>query len=196
MKKNISILLLALSTFTMAAQSLDQENLEKYWKYRDQLRKRFMKIGAFPGESIPASLINPNRQYGEGADQSNGSVMQWRDATVTLGYYFIVLSTEYKLLSENGQEVQSTLNELYYAMLAFNRLDMSAEGYLSGNLQAQANPSDLNGFFHRDDVRHEMVLNFVNDPPIAPYSPIRATSIKCEVTGMVGRIMIIPTPMR
>lgn len=155
----------------LIGQSTDQENLEKYWKYRDQLRTRFMKIGQYDGESIPASVIIPNRQYGQ-TDQTTGSIIQWRDATITLGYYWIVLATEYKLLSDNNQDGQSTLNELYYAMQAFSRLDMTAEDYLSGNPNATANPSDLNGFFIRDDVRHEMALNFANDPPI-PNGPIQ-----------------------
>jgi hypothetical protein len=111
----------------------DQLNQEKYWKYRDHLRKRFMRIGIGEGESIPASVIIPNRRYGQ-ADQTTGSIIQWRDATITIGYYWIVLASEYKLLVESGQGVQPTLNELYYAMKAFNRLDMTAEDYLAGNL--------------------------------------------------------------
>jgi hypothetical protein len=159
-----------MSAFSFA-QSIDQENIEKYWKYRDQLKKRFMRIGSFPGERIPSSVIIPNRRYGQ-TDQTSGSIIQWRDATITLGYYWIVLATEYKLLSENNQEVQPTLNELYYAMDAFNRLDMTAEGYLGGNLQAQANVSDKNGFFIRDDVYNEFANNFAGDPPI-PNGPIQ-----------------------
>jgi hypothetical protein len=163
--------ILILFVRVLFAQADDQENLEKYWKYRDQLKKRFMKIGFGEGESIPSSVIIPNRQYGQ-VDQSTGSIIQWRDASLTLGYYWIVLATEYKLLSESGQNVQSTLNELYYAMRAFNRLDMTAEGYLAGNPTAGANPADLNGFFLRDDVRHGMALNFANDPPF-PNGPIQ-----------------------
>jgi hypothetical protein len=158
-------------TTIMSAQTNDQEIMDKYWKYRDQLRKRFMKIGTAKGESIPASVIIPNRQYGL-VDQSIGSIMQWRDATVTLGYYWIVLATEYSLLNQNNENTQSTLNELYYAMQAFNRIDMTAEGYLGGNMDASANPTDLNGFFIRDDVPHEMAQNFENDPPI-PNGPIQ-----------------------
>jgi hypothetical protein len=149
----------------------DQLNQEKYWKYRDHLRKRFMRIGIGEGESIPASVIIPNRRYGQ-ADQTTGSIIQWRDATITIGYYWIVLASEYKLLVESGQGVQPTLNELYYAMKAFNRLDMTAEDYLAGNLQANPDPEDLNGFFIRDDVRHEITNNFENDPPI-PNGPIQ-----------------------
>jgi hypothetical protein len=171
MKKNLIVLVLMSLMANMYCQNIDQENLEKYWKYRDQLRKRFMKIGTAKGESIPASVIIPNRQYGQ-IDQSTGSIVQWRDATITMGYYWIVLAIEYKLLSENYHDVQPTLNELYSAMQAFNRLDMTAEDYLDGNLGAAANPSDKNGFFIRDDVPHEMADNFAGDPPI-PNGPIQ-----------------------
>ena len=169
--KTIFTLIALLCTNVLFAQNNDEEILEKYWKYRDQLRKRFMKIGQFEGESIPASVIIPNRQYGQ-EDQTTGSIMQWRDATITLGYYWIVLATEYSLLNQNNENTQSTLNELYYAMQAFNRIDMTAEGYLGGNMDASANPTDLNGFFIRDDVPHEMAQNFENDPPI-PNGPIQ-----------------------
>lgn len=131
--KLIMSLVLAASTLVASSQSTNQENLEKYWKYRDQLKQRFMKIGTDDGESIPASVIIPSRQYGQ-VDQTTGSIIQWRDATITMGYYWIVLATEYKLLSNVGEDVQPTLNELYYAMLAFNRLDMKAEGYLDGSM--------------------------------------------------------------
>jgi hypothetical protein len=120
MKTTLTLIAVLLSKVILC-QSVDQENLEKYWKYRDQLRKRFMKIGVFPGESIPASAIIPNRQYGQ-ADQTTGSIIQWRDATISLGYYWIVLATEYKLLSENGQDVQPTL-----------RVDADAQGSNFGN---------------------------------------------------------------
>jgi hypothetical protein len=170
MKKYFCLILCFDCVLKVLGQS-GEANLEKYWKYRDQLRKKFLKIGINPGESIPASVIIPNRQYGQ-IDQSTGSIIQWRDAALTLGYYYVVLATEYKLLSENNQEVQSTLNELYYALYALNRVDMTAETYLSGNIQASANPSDLNGFFLRDDVHHSITQNFANDPPF-PNGPIQ-----------------------
>ncbi len=83
MKILISLLSILLAN-VFYCQNIDETNLEKYWKYRDQLRQRFMKIGQFDGESIPASAIIPSRQYGEGAVQSNGSIIHWRDAMVSL----------------------------------------------------------------------------------------------------------------
>jgi hypothetical protein len=57
-------------------------------------------------------------------------------------------------------------------MVAFNRVDMIAEGYLGGNIDASYLEEDLNGFFIRDDVHHELIINFQNDPPI-PNGPIQ-----------------------
>lgn len=36
----------------------DQTNLEKYWKFRNAFREKFVKIGAEPGESLPAGLYS------------------------------------------------------------------------------------------------------------------------------------------
>ncbi|MFM9984465.1 MAG: hypothetical protein ACKVOK_04485 [Flavobacteriales bacterium] len=169
MKVHFTILL---STILIICNAqTDQENQDKYWKYREMLKNKFVKIGSEPGASIPMACRIPGYAYGSTPDPT-GTQLQWKDATITLGYYWIVLATEYKLLSENSQDVQPTLNELYYAMHAFNRVDMTAEGYLGGDPTAVANPSDLNGFFIRDDVRHEMVINFENDPAI-PNGPIQ-----------------------
>jgi hypothetical protein len=130
--KQLLALLLFLSMQWCHAQTTDEDNLQKYWKYRDQLRKRFMKIGNGTGESQPATVIIPNRQYGQ-EDQTTGSIIQWRDGTITLGYYWMVLATEYRLLHQNNQDVQPTLNELYYAMQSINRLDRNAEPYPQTN---------------------------------------------------------------
>jgi hypothetical protein len=94
MKNTLLICWFLLLTAVGYAQSVDDANLEKYWGYRDNLRKRFMKIGGSEGESLPCSVIIPHRQYGQ-SDQSTGSIMVWRDATITLGYYWSVLATEY-----------------------------------------------------------------------------------------------------
>jgi hypothetical protein len=157
-----------MAAWQVFGQTVDEANLQKYWKYRDQLKTRFTRIGDGHGFSIPASVIIPHRQYGQGqVDQSAGSIIQWRDATISLAHYWIVLASEYKLLEQNQQDVQPTLNELYYALYAFKRLDRKAEGYLRGNINAIADPANENGSFIRGDQRHPIVLNWLNDPPIA-----------------------------
>lgn len=90
-----------------------------------------MKIGSGDGESLPMSCIIPKHGYGPTGDYNNSSVLHWRDATITLGYYYIVLATEYRLLKDSEKNTEPTLNELYYAINALNRLDYNAELYLS-----------------------------------------------------------------
>jgi hypothetical protein len=122
--KTVSTIICAIFSILLNAQT-DKENLEKYWHYRSQLKERFMRIDTTSGGSMPASVIIPNRQYGQ-TDQSTGSIIQWRDATISLGHYWLVLALEYKALSDNNQDVQATLNELYYAVYTFKCMDNEA----------------------------------------------------------------------
>jgi hypothetical protein len=85
----------------------------------------------------------------------------------------MLLSTEFRLikneiasLSIGNSELETqqilldqTTFELYYAINAINRLDMSAETYLSYNNQT---PSQ-NGYFLRDDVPEAFFANFLSD---------------------------------
>lgn len=161
--KTILLIVLLFVNFFSSAQT-DQENQDKYWKYRERLKNKFVKIGTEPGESIPMACRIPGYAYGGTADV-NGTQLQWKDATITLGYYIIVLATEYKLLNNAGENTQSTLNELYYAIDAINRLDRSAEFYLSFGSNT-VTPDDLNGFFLRDDVPYTFWQNWENDGPL------------------------------
>jgi len=67
--------------------------------------------------------------------------------------YMGVLATEYRLLKNAGQPTDTTIQELYYALRAFNRLDEEAESYFQPPLAIHPpSPADINGFFIRDDV--------------------------------------------
>ncbi len=110
-------------------------NEEKYWDYRDKLKNDFMiGIGPEMGMSIPAGI----------RDTISG-VLQWTDATMSLGEYIGVLAMEYRILEGKGSETDETVKELFYALYALNRLDFHAEPFYGGM------PS-LNGFFIRDDI--------------------------------------------
>lgn len=147
----------------MCVAQTDHENQDKYWKYRERLKNKFVKIGPQAGESIPMACRIPGYAYG-GTPDASGTQLQWKDATITLGYYVIVLATEYKLLKNAGENFQPTLNELYYALTAINRLDQKAEYYLSN----QNSPLEINGFFLRDDVPYTFWQNWENDGPLFP----------------------------
>lgn len=137
--KRISGIVLLCLTFMFSEQVCAQTGLDdlnfKYWYYRYRLQTAFTVIGEGDGRSLPAACRNIN----------GGTEIRWNDETPRdLGYYLGVLATEYKLLSK-ASDRNKTLTELYYAMLAAERLDEHAEQYFSAT-------NSLNGFFIRMDV--------------------------------------------
>ncbi|MBN1945353.1 MAG: hypothetical protein JW797_06720, partial [Bradymonadales bacterium] len=136
----------------------------KYLHYRRRLRGNgtadwpgFLSVGPDAGESIPATYHNPTTncsndwwiqvdagctwEYPEDADGS----LAWGDATVWLGEYIAVLATEYAVFTRLGLDTTQTLDDLYYALNAFNRVDEAAEEWYGV-------PPARDGFFLRDDV--------------------------------------------
>ena len=172
------ILLLAIFCNLFSLAQTPEDNLDKYWTYRDRLRQNFLKIGTLPGDCIPMSSRAIGLAYSGVPLNTNGnkpSRLFYQDATIYLGHYLAVLATEWKLL-ENRYNATSdfteqasiltqssqTKNELYYAIQTVNRLDLNAERYLS---QSNSPPSsqDLNGLLMRDDVLENYHDNFQND---------------------------------
>ncbi len=147
MKFLLFVIYIFSATFTFCQSPI--ENLEKYWTYRDRLRKNFLKIGDQAGESIPMTARRVDWAF-SGQDASpwpDARAVYYSDATIYLGHYIMVLATEYKLTNDQilagisddeafaamtNQKTQ-TQNELYYALQAINRIDLKAENYLSGS---------------------------------------------------------------
>lgn len=149
MKKTILLITLAAITCSLGlSQSLEQ-NLKKYWYYRDRLKSDFMVVDNNNGQgtNIPASLRN-KKEDAQGVMQT---YLEWGDAEAYLGQYVMVLATEYKLLKDNEQDYSETLQELKNALNAFERLDKYAE-YWWRDPHSSTLPDDINGFFIRDDV--------------------------------------------
>lgn len=153
----------------VAGQS-EAENLKKYWEYRDRLRKNFVLIGKGEGNGMCASNID-NVPANHGAELTgnpwpNTNVQygyrRWGDGLAQHGEYLIVLATEYRLLKNEGLDVTATLNELYYAINAINRIDFFAEKYFSENSQSGV----FNGFTTRDDVPKDIALRWQSQYPI------------------------------
>ena len=168
MKKIIITLFPIFLYLLIYAQNQDQ-NLDKYWRYRERLREKFIVVKdsvEYFGASIPASEINYET-----------STIDWGDANMSMSHYLSVLATELWLLKNNEQDYSLTLKELYYAMLAMERLDLYSEyhirwrdniGYwrwVSDDLSSSPEngtyvwergfvyeQSDINGFHLRDDV--------------------------------------------
>lgn len=148
----------------------DHEILQKYWYYRWRLRNDFVFIGENQGESLPFSERNVGVETGPKVGMG--------DATQLLAIYISTLVTEDKLLSETNryQDLPMTRTELYYAFLAFERLDFLAETEFPFvtdinevpspidqtvvdikeiERNSPQYPASLNGFFTREDYPKE-----------------------------------------
>jgi hypothetical protein len=132
------------------------ENLEKYHRLRSRLVTEFTVVGPDPGNSQPA----PERF-------EDLAMMKWGDGTIALGYYIGVLATEHYLLTnpqwfpgaDGGDtgRLARTRDELYYALLALDRLDHLAEPAFP---ECASPTAARNGFFIRDDVPADFHTNF------------------------------------
>lgn len=152
--KRVLFALILFTNLDCVSQTTDQIAQDRYWTYRNRLKKYFIKIGTYPGYSIPIyehdigkgdnSYYNGDYTTGNGA---NGGMIKFGDAPEAIGNYLILLATEYKLLKLEGKDAKETLNEIYYALNAINRLDETAEYYLSST----SSSPNKNGFLMRDD---------------------------------------------
>ena len=133
MNRLLLLLLVVINCNSVFCQS-PQQNLEKYWHYRDRLRDRFVVVSQDveeEGVNIPAGDIF-------------GDTVSWSDGNSIMSHYLALLSTELYLLKTNGQDYSQTLAELYYAMLALERLDLYSESHwrrFNGKLTLNAKDS-------------------------------------------------------
>jgi len=147
------------------------QNLEKYWKYRQELRDKFIVVSGNveePGVNIPAADI----YYTTGKPKLPPHV-SWGDGNSNMSHYLSMLATELWLLKNNNQDYSTTLKELYYAMLAMERLDLYSEKNFrtQENKGNSVNPStDINGFHSRDDVSQVFWDKYKNHFPIGEFS--------------------------
>jgi hypothetical protein len=178
MQKSLLNLIVTLLISNLAHSQSAQENMNKYWTYRDRLRKDFLKIGNLDGESIPMTSRRIDWAFQNQNDSPwpEASAVYYSDATIYLGHYIMLLATEYRLTSNQLQtetpgteqyekltaQKQQNLSELYYALATLNRLDNKAEAYLE-NVQGIPQPNDINGYLLRDDVPEDFYLNFFSD---------------------------------
>ena len=146
------------------AQSIE-DNLNKYWYYRDRLEQDFMIVGSpeLQGTNWPAEfLLFANRHM-----RSNGE-----NPTHPFSDYLCVLATEYRLLKNYGQndDAAQTLQKIAWALQSFDRVDLNCEKFFRARQNGLADndpyfwtkidnyihPSeDLNGFFLRGDMDSE-----------------------------------------
>jgi hypothetical protein len=119
-------------------------NNEKYWYYKQRFNDYFIKIGIAPGESLPIKL----RAYNPLETGEDTFEIKFDDCPNDLAYYIGVLATEYALLNSENQNLDNVTYDLYCALFAINRLDMS--DYCEGNKCIGNN--QLDGSCLREDV--------------------------------------------
>lgn len=165
--KRITLITSLLLVVNMAFSQNDIVNQQKYWKFRNSFKHNFIKIGEGQGYSLPMG----RRKFG--ACQNNSSpwtpgrygTLYWGDGVIRHGHYIGFLATEYKLLKNAGEDVTAVLNELYYALVAFNRLDINAETIISEERTNIPNQlANLNGFYLRDDVPEDFDDHWKDEP--------------------------------
>ena len=171
MRKLLILSLLSLFTSLSFGQT-DSLNQVKYWKFRNNFVEKFIKIGPEVGESLPAGSLVPaacidNVAY-DGTDPSKYQItdygeIHWGDGMIRHGHYLALLATEYALKKKYNQDLTGTLNELYYALHAINRLDLIAESALNHEYGTSF-VGTMNGFALREDIPEDFALHWKDEP--------------------------------
>lgn len=176
MKKIIATLIFCLTGYILIAQNT-QSDFSKYWYYRSRFINNHTYIGNFPGGGNVYNMrqFDYNNQYsnnykpvGDPSANSTNNLSNWAyaagqnnhrelraddDQAMRLGWYIATLAMEYYLLKANNQSTDKTIEELYYALQAFDRMDELAEddsyrkNILLGNSVSPFAGNKLNGFY-------------------------------------------------
>src|SRR3989304_2206040 len=125
----IHICVIIILNFTnMVAQKITWKEHTKYWYYRARLLDEFVITGLAGNYCEASGLSIPAQGVGYYQGSSTTLKMGWGDNVLCdLGMYIGVLATELRLLYQYGQPYAATQQELYYAMMAYERLDRNAE---------------------------------------------------------------------
>lgn len=146
-----TIVLIFANCFNIYCQ-YDLANMQKYADYRNRFNNNFIVVGEEAGKSLPIAISKEWKDYcGNGVVRLEGG-----EVSANLGKYIGFLGTEYLVLKNSNLDFSNTIQELYYALEAFNRLDLFAETVNGYNM----NPK-LDGFFVREDFPE----NFVSQNP-------------------------------
>ncbi len=184
MKKNHALATLLLVGIVSYAQN-ESLNLKKYWQYREKFKKHFV----FYDETMPKNISQ--KSYGGGVPSNHIKIVSlfngedggceknllsstlppeertlggrgFGDAMANYDAYLGFLATEYKLLKNEGADVSSVLNELYYALYSADRMDKRSDAYLD---QDPSMADNADGFFLRDDVEEKMSEVYLDEYP-------------------------------
>ncbi|MBN2668990.1 MAG: hypothetical protein JXR60_07160 [Bacteroidales bacterium] len=133
------IFLFGKSAHAQTLDTLSQQRIDKYWHYRQRFDNYFVQPGIGIGKSLVAHIRNKYQSSKEGFSVS--------DQTIDLGWYIGILATEYKLLNDQNQNINTSLLHLYYALNAFDRMD-----YCESHSPYYLKKDTLDGYFLRYDV--------------------------------------------
>ena len=176
-KKTLLFLIVSITASVHVLAQNQAANLDKYWSYRQRLRDKFIAISGDVeqfGVNIPASHRD-----------NNSSTVDWGDANNNMSHYLTMLATELYLLKNNGQDYSQTLNELFYAMVALERMDMYSEYWWRWR-QLDALPQgtwipvpagvdpvyDVNGMYLREDVTPGFWANYYDHFQMANFTSV------------------------
>lgn len=177
MKKNKEIkkILLILMIILIPVLSISQElgtsritkNIAKYWHYRERLKYFVVDpITVGPGimvqgEGLVASIRNSGTisqdQYGVNTIDGTTN-MDFGEAARHLGYYLGVLATEYKLLSDQQADNNTTLLQIYYSLEAYiHEMDECESDCFFGLSDS------YNGYFVRSHIARDQYYTNIGD---------------------------------
>jgi hypothetical protein len=82
-KQFILLLILSMGWYRSFYAQTDQENLDKYWCYRDRLVRNFMKVGREDGESLHMAAWRIGfTTYDENFNGEQQSSFYWQDCNI------------------------------------------------------------------------------------------------------------------
>ncbi len=158
MLKKLIYTFIILTSFAQVLICQEAELHNKYLTYRERLLNEWIIISPNVeqfGVNIPAV----DRRI----DASGNPIwVSWSDGNSNFNHWLGILATEYRLLKNNNQNYNPTLEMLVYALMAIERLDLYSEyclrhhhGLVDSTKPDYTNikyPDDINGFLLRDDV--------------------------------------------
>lgn len=152
-------LLLASKIYSQCTVPAEQ-NLNKYWEYRERLKNFIV-----PGDCMGCSMPSQNRSSSE---------LTYNDSPSFLGYYIGVLATEWYLLggatdTASINQRQRDVAELYYAVKEVYTLDSLAKVSWEYWYRAATITGYRDGFLIRDNVPDNFPDSLVNGNYIANY---------------------------
>jgi len=104
----------------------DNENLEKYWNYKNRLKYYVNPVSSNTINNAGEGLIMTARNCWAWLPP-NTQIASYGQQNITLGYYIGVLATEYKLFMDNGQtaDAYKTLDKLDKELDALKRKNIT-----------------------------------------------------------------------